>query len=165
MITYTHFDSPIGKMFIAKTSKGICRIGLPPEDLQQHLTWLQNHFYDEEISRSSENLSKEIGELKLYFQGKLKQFTFSLDLKITPFRKLVLEEVRKIPYGKTASYKDISERIRSPRAVRAVGGANANNPIPIVIPCHRVISHNGSLGGYGGGLKLKQKLLKLEGAL
>jgi len=152
-------------MFIAKTSKGICRIGLPPEDLQQHLTWLQNHFYDEEISRSSENLSKEIGELKLYFQGKLKQFTFSLDLKITPFRKLVLEEVRKIPYGKTASYKDISERIRSPRAVRAVGGANANNPIPIVIPCHRVISHNGSLGGYGGGLKLKQKLLKLEGAL
>ncbi len=89
----------------------------------------------------------------------------TLDLTMPPFYYEVLTEVHKIPYGETASYKNIAERVRNPGAVRAVGSANAQNPIPIIIPCHRVIAHDGSLGGYGGNLDKKYFLLRLEKAI
>lgn len=165
MIRYTPFRSPVGKMAVARSAKGVCRICLPSESEETLLAWLKKNFPGEEIEEDSETLAPVVDELNRYLRGSLKTFTFPVDLKTTPFRKRVLEKVGQIPYGKTASYKQISHGVGNPAAVRAVGGANAHNPLPFVIPCHRVIAHDGSLGGYGGGLSLKMKLLQMEGAL
>lgn len=107
-------------------------------------------------------LLKTVRQLEEYLAGKRKKFNLPLDTTGTPFQKKVWEELRKIPYGKTCSYKDIANRIKNPKAVRAVGGANGRNPLCIIVPCHRVIANNGSLGGYSGGLEMKHRLLSLE---
>ena len=101
-------------------------------------------------------------QLKQYFQGDLKYFNLKTDFHISLFYKKALKAVGKIPYATTKSYKEIANNIGSPNGHRAVANANAKNPIPIVIPCHRVIKSNGELGGYGGGSKLKKDLLKFE---
>ena len=101
-------------------------------------------------------------ELAAYFEGKLKEFTVPIRPTGTPFRMTVWEELRRIPYGETATYKEIAQRIGNPKAVRAVGGANHHNPIAIIIPCHRVIGADGSLTGFGGGIDIKRRLLELE---
>ena len=101
-------------------------------------------------------------QLSQYFNGSRKQFELDLKLQISPFYQKVLNEVCKIPYGQTCSYKNIAEKIKNPRACRAVANANATNPIPIVIPCHRVIQSNGELGKYGGGKGLKHSLIEKE---
>ena len=98
-----------------------------------------------------------------YFDGKRKEFDFPLLLQGTTFQKTVWNALRTIPFGKTCSYKDIAQQIGSPKAARAVGMANNRNPIPIIIPCHRVVGANGSLTGYAGGLEIKKNLLNLEG--
>ena len=103
-------------------------------------------------------------QIKQYFQGDLKHFDLKTDLGISLFYKKALKAVGKIPYATTKSYKEVANNIGSPRGHRAVANANAINPIPIVIPCHRVIKSNGELGGYGGGSKLKKDLLKFEKA-
>ena len=103
-----------------------------------------------------------IEQLNQYFMGIRKQFDISLKLEMPPFYKKVLKEVSEIPYGQTFSYKNIARKLNNPRAYRAVANANAVNPIPIIIPCHRVIQSNGDLGNYGGGRKLKQSLVQLE---
>jgi len=103
-----------------------------------------------------------IEQLNQYFMGIRKQFDISLKLEMPPFYKKVLKEVSEIPYGQTFSYKNIARKLNNPRAYRAVANANAANPIPIIIPCHRVIQSNGDLGNYGGGRKLKQSLVQLE---
>ena len=103
-----------------------------------------------------------IEQLNQYFMGIRKQFDISLKLKMPPFYKKVLKEVSEIPYGQTFSYKNIARKLNNPRAYRAVANANAANPIPIIIPCHRVIQSNGSLGNYGGGRQLKQILVQIE---
>jgi methylated-DNA-[protein]-cysteine S-methyltransferase len=102
-------------------------------------------------------------QLNEYFEGKRKILDLPLKPKGTPFQLAVWEQLQLIPYGKTASYKDIALRINNEKAVRAVGMANNRNPLPIIVPCHRVIGTNGALVGYGGGLGIKQTLLKLEG--
>ena len=104
-------------------------------------------------------------QLKEYFAGTRKEFDVPLDIKGTDFQKRVWNELQKIPYGKTISYKTLSEKLGDVKAIRAVGKANGQNPIAIIIPCHRVIGANGSLVGYAGGLAIKEKLLHLEGAL
>ena len=103
-----------------------------------------------------------IEQLNQYFMGIRKQFDISLKLEMPPFYKKVLKEVSEIPYGQTFSYKNIARKLNNPRAYRAVANANASNPIPIIIPCHRVIQSNGDLGDYGGGRKLKQSLVQIE---
>jgi methylated-DNA-[protein]-cysteine S-methyltransferase len=103
-------------------------------------------------------------QLEQYFQGKLRTFDLALRPEGTPFQLKVWKALRRIPYGETRSYLDIAERLGDSRAVRAVGAANGRNPIPIIIPCHRVIGSNGSLTGYGGGIQIKARLLALEGA-
>ena len=103
-----------------------------------------------------------IEQLNQYFMGIRKQFDISLKLEMPPFYKKVLKEVSEIPYGQTFSYKNIARKLNNPRAYRAVANANAANPIPIIIPCHRVIQSNGGLGNYGGGRKLKQSLVQIE---
>jgi methylated-DNA-[protein]-cysteine S-methyltransferase len=104
-------------------------------------------------------------QLEAYFAARLRRFDLPLDLQGTDFQKRVWRQLEHIPYGETRSYLQIADAIGSPKAVRAVGAANGANPIPIVIPCHRVIGSSGKLVGYGGGLPLKKRLLSLEGAL
>jgi methylated-DNA-[protein]-cysteine S-methyltransferase len=104
-------------------------------------------------------------QLKQYFDGKRKEFKLPLDLRGSDFQKKVWKELLKIPYGKTVSYKKVAEKVGGDSYVRAVGKANASNPIPIIIPCHRVINTNGKIGGYSLGIQLKEKLLELEGSL
>ena len=104
-------------------------------------------------------------QLKEYFSNKRKKFYVPLDIEGTKFQMKVWNELKKIPYGKTASYKDIAIAIGNVKAVRAIGRANGKNPVPIIIPCHRVIEHSGKLGGYSGGTGIKEKLLELEGSL
>jgi methylated-DNA-[protein]-cysteine S-methyltransferase len=101
-------------------------------------------------------------QLSQYFNGSRKQFELDLKLQISPFYQKVLNEVCKIPYGQTRSYKNIAKKIKNPRAYRAVANANATNPIPIIIPCHRVIQSNGKLGKYRGGEGLKYSLIEKE---
>jgi methylated-DNA-[protein]-cysteine S-methyltransferase len=108
-------------------------------------------------------LSKTAKQLKEYFAGRRKQFEIPFNLSGTYFQKKVWKELSKIPFGKTLSYKDIARKIKNPKAVRAVGSANGKNPVCIIIPCHRVIAADGSIGGYSGGIKIKKQLLKLEG--
>ena len=103
-----------------------------------------------------------IEQLNQYFMGIRKQFDISLKLEMPAFYKKVLKEVSEIPYGQTFSYKNIARKLNNPRAYRAVANANAANPIPIIIPCHRVIQSNGGLGNYGGGRQLKQSLMQIE---
>lgn len=107
-------------------------------------------------------LSDAVHQLDAYFAGDLRHFELPLRPDGTPFQLRVWEELRRIPYGETRSYRDVARSIGSPEAVRAVGAANGRNPIPIVVPCHRVIGANGKLTGFGGGLDVKQLLLDLE---
>ena len=108
--------------------------------------------------------SEAARQLRAYFAGELRRFRLPLDLRGTPFQLRVWQELERIPYGETRSYSQIAEAVGAPRAVRAVGAANGANPIPIVVPCHRVIGAGGKLVGYGGGLPLKKRLLELEGS-
>jgi O-6-methylguanine DNA methyltransferase len=109
--------------------------------------------------------TEALRQLRAYFAGQLRRFELPLDLRGTDFQLRVWRELERIPYGETRSYLEIAEAIGAPRAVRAVGAANGANPIPIVVPCHRVIGASGKLVGYGGGLPLKKRLLQLEGAV
>ncbi|NHZ87294.1 MAG: methylated-DNA--[protein]-cysteine S-methyltransferase [Planctomycetia bacterium] len=103
-----------------------------------------------------------ISQLTEYFAGNRKHFTIKTRMNISPFYEKALTEVAKVPYGKTASYSQIARKLNNPKAARAVGSANAHNPLPIIIPCHRIVANNGKLGGYGGGMKMKKYLLEFE---
>ena len=111
---------------------------------------------------NEEYFSDILYQLKEYFAGRLQNFKVKMHLEGTDFQLRVWQELQQIPYGKTASYGQIAKQIGNPKACRAVGGANNKNPIPIIIPCHRIIGNDGSLTGFGGGLELKKDLLRLE---
>ena len=113
----------------------------------------------------SEILKETHAQLEAYFKGKLRKFSLPLAPRGTPFQERVWKALCDIPYGATASYSDIAAAVDNPKACRAVGNANNRNPISIIIPCHRVIAKDGKLAGYGGGISIKEKLLKLEGAV
>ena len=114
--------------------------------------------------RGDQKNKEVLSQLKRYLKGDLKRFDCKLDLKGTPFERKVWSALAKIPYGQTRSYKEIAQVIGHPKAFRAVGNANSQNSIPLIIPCHRVIESNGGLGGFGHGLKVKKQLLDLERA-
>jgi methylated-DNA-[protein]-cysteine S-methyltransferase len=144
-----YYDSPIGILEIAGDENRI--IGV--------------HFVDKKIDPDPAiplPIKECVRELYEYFVGERKEFSVKLQLEGTDFQKKVWNQLMKIPYGETASYKDIAVAIRNKMAVRAVGGANGRNNIAIIIPCHRVIAHDGTLGGYGGGLEKKEWLLNHE---
>ena len=127
-----------------------------------HLTWPV-----EEMVRNDRNalLAETTQQLRAYFAGDRRDFDLPLDMQGTPFQKKVWEELLRIAYGQTRSYMQVAIAVGAPQAVRAVGAANGANPVPIVVPCHRVIGSSGKLTGYGGGLPLKKRLLELEGAI
>ncbi len=164
-VVYTTMPSPIGPLTIAKTNEGVCFIdfGDSTKNLMTLRLWCQRWLNQDELTRGDDS-SFQVVKLQLneYFAGTRKEFTVPIDLYGTPFQKMVWQELLHIPYGQTRSYKDIAMAIDTPKAVRAIGGANHNNPIPIIIPCHRVIGSNGALVGYGGGLPIKEQLLALE---
>jgi methylated-DNA-[protein]-cysteine S-methyltransferase len=155
LVHYYSMQSPLGALLLAATDRGLCGIyfhGKKPA-ARKHEMWVNS----EEVLRPYRM------ELEEYFRGELKEFKCPLDLRGTEFQKRCWEALRKIPYGKLCSYADIAREVGSPRGFRAVGQANHNNPVPIIVPCHRVIGSNGTLTGYGGGLSVKEKLLELEG--
>jgi O-6-methylguanine DNA methyltransferase len=120
--------------------------------------------FPREVVRSNQKNKEVLAQLKKYLRGELRQFHCRMDMKGTPFQKKVWSALVKIPYGQTRSYKDMACAISHPRAFRAVGNANGNNPTPLIVPCHRVIESNGGLGGFGHGLKVKKQLLDFEKA-
>jgi methylated-DNA-[protein]-cysteine S-methyltransferase len=115
-----------------------------------------------EWQETEASFKETLQQLRQYFAGKRQQFELPISPQGTPFQERVWQELRKIPYGETVSYGTIAQRIGKPKACRAVGMANSKNPIPIIIPCHRIIGKDGSLTGFGGGLPVKKQLLELE---
>ncbi|MEE8335375.1 MAG: methylated-DNA--[protein]-cysteine S-methyltransferase [Candidatus Neomarinimicrobiota bacterium] len=164
MIQYSTFKTPLGLMGAAQSKKGLTHIFFE-KDVQDIKAALLHNFPLEQIERNKSALEPVEKQIEEYFLGKRMVFDLQLDLRMPPFYKKALLEVFKIPFGRTATYKDIAERAGNEKAVRAVGSANANNPIPIVIPCHRVLASGGGLGGYSAGLNKKVFLLEMEQAL
>lgn len=156
-ITCLHMDTPIGVLTLAADEHGLRRIDFPPPHGPSP--------GDDWQTGSSDVLLEAQRQLGEYFAGERLHFDLPLSPRGTDFQRAVWSMLAEIPYGGTWSYRDLAERIGKPTAMRAVGAANGRNPLPIVLPCHRVIGADGSLTGFGGGLPTKQFLLKLEGAL
>ena len=152
-IYYSRIKSPLGPLFLAVSGQGLLSLEFGRGKV--HPGWVE----------SEEKVAPAARQLAEYFAGRRREFDLPLDLRGTDFQKCCWRELSKIPYGETRSYADIARAIGNPLAVRAVGLANGQNPIAIIVPCHRVIGSDGSLTGYGGGLEAKRKLLELEGAL
>ena len=161
MIEFTNFNSPIGKIYIAAVKEGVVKISFSTESLQELEKYCQRHLGSGVREGSEYNRDAKEQILK-YLEGESQYLDFPVIHLNSPFRKKVLEVERNIPYGETRSYGEVAKMVNNPRASRSVGSANAENPLPLYFPCHRIISSNGGLGGYGGGLGVKQYLLDLE---
>lgn len=151
---YRYLNTPIGDLLLAGDDDGLALVSFPQGSMRREPEpdWIES---DAPFTDAAEQLSA-------YFAGELKKFNVKLKPNGTEFQLAVLEELMRIPYGETATYGDIAARIGRPRAVRAVGAANGRNPLPVIIPCHRVIGSGGKLTGFGGGLPTKEALLRLE---
>jgi O-6-methylguanine DNA methyltransferase len=162
MIYYSKIRIPQHQRFflIAKNEKGVCEISISSKE--KEFVRLLKQKYNDEAEFSAPKLAREVKQIQEYFEGKRKKFTMKLFMKGTDFQKKVWKAIAEIGYGKTKSYFDIAKSIKNINALRAVGTACGKNPLPIVIPCHRVISKNGGIGGFGGGIPLKKKILKIE---
>jgi len=154
-MNYCYLDSPIGKLLIAGDAQAIHHISFPKNGKPAHPRpdWQES---------SSGPVAKAARQLREYFAGERIDFDLPLAPQGTGFQRSVWQRLREIPYGETISYGELAKRVGNPKASRAVGAANGQNPIPIVIPCHRVIGANGKLTGFGGGLPVKETLLALE---
>jgi methylated-DNA-[protein]-cysteine S-methyltransferase len=153
-MNYTTIESPVGPLLLAADDAGLCFISFAGKQraVQPRREWKENAKPFGEVTR----------QLRAYFRGELTEFDVPLNLQGTEFQLRVWNSLLKIPYGETTSYGALARELGQPNAMRAVGLANGSNPIPIIVPCHRVIGSNGSLTGYGGGLSIKEKLLALE---
>jgi methylated-DNA-[protein]-cysteine S-methyltransferase len=152
---FTVMDSPLGDILLAQNDRGISHICFQAGDtvIVPESSWRQD----------DAAFVAAVEQLEAYFAGELQDFNLSLAAKGTPFQQEVWQFLQTIPYGQTTSYGAIAQAMGKPNATRAVGAANGRNPIPIIIPCHRVVGSNGKLTGYAGGLQIKQALLSLEG--
>ena len=151
---YCYLNSPIGDLLLAGDDDGLSLIGFPQGKMRHdpESDWIFNEKPFAAVRQ----------QLEEYFAGERTVFDLPLHLSGTDFQVQVLQELQRIPYGETTSYGDIAKRIGRPKAMRAVGAANGRNPIPIIVPCHRVIGSSGDLTGFGGGLDTKEALLRLE---
>jgi methylated-DNA-[protein]-cysteine S-methyltransferase len=157
-------DSPVGQLLVAASARGLCRISFDPEP-DRELEALARTF-GARVLRSPRGVEPVRRELDEYFEGRRHDFDLEVDLSPVPaFQRDVLAELVRVPYGQVDSYGGLARRIGRPRAARAVGGALNRNPVPIVVPCHRIVGATGNLVGYGGGLERKRALLSLEGAI
>jgi methylated-DNA-[protein]-cysteine S-methyltransferase len=157
-------ETPVGALLVAATPQGLARIAFDPEP-EHHLERLARA-YGPRVLRAHTLVDPVHRQLDEYFAGRRSAFEVDVDLRGAPdFARQVLRELARVPYGQTTTYGTLAARVGAPRAARAVGTIMNRNPIPIVLPCHRVVGANGSLTGYGGGLHVKEHLLRLEGAL
>ncbi len=156
-IFYSRTESPVGRLLLGVSPHGLMALEFdrPGRTLPPRFNWMES--LDETLP-----YHKQLDE---YFAGDRRQFTLPLDLRGTDFQLRCWQALLAIPYGETRTYADIAQVVSRPRAFRAVGMANHDNPVAIIVPCHRVIASDGGLGGYGGGLATKRWLLELEGAL
>ncbi len=157
-VWFLRMASPVGPLMLAASEKGLRFLQFDRAELPQPApgeVWVE--------SRAA--LRPYTRQLRAYFRGELREFSCSLDLQGTRFQKQCWKALCSIPYGTTCSYADLARKVGRPRAFRAVGQANHRNPVAIIVPCHRVVGSGGSLTGYGGGLHIKEKLLRLEGAI
>jgi methylated-DNA-[protein]-cysteine S-methyltransferase len=163
-VAYELSESPLGPLLVARTDRGLCRIEYDPEPERaaEHLA----HVCGLRVLRTPGALDDVRRQLDEYFAGRRRLFELELDLALAtrPFSRQVLEQLAHVPYGEVTTYGALAARAGKPRAARAVGTVMNRNPIPIVLPCHRVVGASGSLVGYGGGLERKEALLRLESA-
>jgi methylated-DNA-[protein]-cysteine S-methyltransferase len=152
-------DSPVGALHLAATERGLCRISYRGEGLEDELA---RRFGVRVLRMPLDDVRRELDE---YFTGVRHAFDLAIDLRVTAFPADVLRELARVPYGTTATYGALAAKAGRPKAARAVGTIMNRNPIPIVLPCHRIVGADGSLTGYAGGLEVKRRLLRLEGAM
>jgi methylated-DNA-[protein]-cysteine S-methyltransferase len=158
-IRYDLVDSPVGELFVAATDRGLARISYFPAGMEEALA----RTFGPRVLRSPlDDVRRELDE---YFAGTRRVFDLPIDLRVAPFHADVLAQLARVPYGQTETYGALAAKAGRPKAARAVGTVMNRNPIPIVLPCHRIVGANGSLTGYAGGLDVKRHLLKLEGAM
>jgi methylated-DNA-[protein]-cysteine S-methyltransferase len=161
-VAYDLADSPVGELLVAVTDRGLCRIAYRPDDALEELT----DDFGARVLRVPRRVDRVRRELDEYFEGHRREFELELDLTpVAEFNRRALDELARVPYGQVTTYGALAAKIGRPKAARAIGGAMNRNPIPIVLPCHRVVGADGSLVGYGGGLDRKTALLELEGWL
>ena len=163
-VAYDLVESPLGPLLVAASERGVCRIAYDPEP-ERELERLGRAF-GSRVLRSPRPTHEARRELDEYFEGRRRRFDVPVDLRVASgFGRAVLEELRRVPFGEVTTYGTLAQRAGRPRAARAVGMVMNRNPVPIVLPCHRVVGSTGALVGYGGGLDRKQWLLGLEGAV
>lgn len=163
-VSYRTLDSPLGTLLLAATTDGLVRVAFESEDHDAVLARLATDI-SPRILRAPGRLDDTAAQLDEYFAGRRRHFEVPVDLQLAHgFRRAVLTHLRDIAYGTTESYAQVAAAAGSPAAVRAVGSACANNPVPLVVPCHRVVRSDGSIGQYRGGAEVKQRLLALEAA-
>ena len=158
------FETPMGSMRCVSSAIGLVYVELPSASGRGLHGWMATHAPGAQVLDGFAPNRKAVKQLTEYFDGKRESFELSLDMRATAFQLQVYDAVAAIPYGATRSYAQVAEQIGRPSAVRAVGAANGANPIPIIVPCHRVIASGGKLQGYAGGLDMKARLLAMEGA-
>jgi methylated-DNA-[protein]-cysteine S-methyltransferase len=164
-VAYASVDSPFGPLLVATTPRGLVKVSLPNHDAKQTLEDLAARI-SPRVLEAPARLDEVRRQLDDYFEGRRRAFDLPLDWQLSRgFRRRALRAIDRIPYGKTRSYTQIARSAGNERAVRAAGTACGANPIPIVVPCHRVLRSGGGLGGYGGGLPMKEGLLEMEGVL
>jgi len=164
-VTIGTVETPAGAFGAAFTSRGLGRLTFPTEDLAACAAWARRWAPGAPARHAGWQLDELAQQLADYFAGRLRAFGIALDMRGTPFQIAVWSGLLEIGYGQVRSYSAHAAAIGRPRAIRAVGAANGANPIPILVPCHRLIGANGALVKYGGGLDVKRRLLELEGAL
>jgi len=150
-------------LYVAATENGLCKLTWPHESMEDLSGWAHKNFPQAELVADEARMNGYVQQLEAYLDGKLTRFTLPIDFRGTEFQVSVWQALTQIPFGQTRSYSEIAEAIGKPSAVRAVGAANGANPVPIVVPCHRVIGKNAALTGFRGGLQTKEELLRLEG--
>lgn len=160
-IAYSIADSPLGKLLVALTERGICSVEMG-ESASPMVEQLRREFPQAAVVRDDAALREALQAVLDYLHGWQPHIDLPLDIRVTAFQQRVLDELKRIPYGETRSYGEIAKAIGNPRAARAVGNACNKNPVPLIIPCHRVVGSNGDLTGYAFGLERKQTLLDLE---
>jgi methylated-DNA-[protein]-cysteine S-methyltransferase len=165
-VAYATVDTPVGQVVVAATERGLVRVALPGQAVEDVLTRLATEISPRVIAYPR-RLDEARRELDQYFAGERERFELPLDWRLSHpgFYRRVLRATAKVPFGEVITYTDAAERAGSPRAFRAAGSALGSNPIPIVVPCHRVVRSGGELGNYGGGPQMKRFLLELEQAL
>jgi AraC family transcriptional regulator, regulatory protein of adaptative response / methylated-DNA-[protein]-cysteine methyltransferase len=164
MITYSITSSDIGKILVASSEKGVCMVSMGDSDAGLERV-LHDKFPRDSARKDNQGMAKTVTAIREMIAGKRAASTLRFDLDGTNFQKKVWAELLRIPAGKTRSYAEIAERIGHPNAYRAVANACGANPVAIAVPCHRVIASGGKIGGYGGGLARKRKLLANEGVV